>query len=165
MTLEETVDLLTAAAAFDRRTVGKADAVAWHAVLGDLDFQDAQAAVIAHYRDSREWIMPADVRTRVKAMRRDRLERGLIPAPPAELADDPARYRASLGANIRQIADGRSARRALGPAGPSGVPESFTEARKKLGPALPRSTPRNLAAEQAAESRKARENTEGDPAA
>jgi hypothetical protein len=78
MTLDETIDLLATCAAYDRRTIGKTDAVAWHAVVGDLPFADAQQAVFAHYAESREWIMPADVRQRVKRKQRDEADRGRI---------------------------------------------------------------------------------------
>jgi hypothetical protein len=78
VTLDETIDLLTTCAAYDRRTIGKADAVAWHAVVRDLPFDLAQEAVFAHYSESREWIMPADVRTRVKRKQRDEADRGRI---------------------------------------------------------------------------------------
>jgi len=114
MTIEETIDLLTAAAAFDRRTVGKADAVAWHAVVGDLDLDDCRAAVLAHYSDSTDWLMPAHVRKRVRAMRRDRIDRAIPAAPPAELADNPGRYRAELKRQIHEIADAHSLDRAIG---------------------------------------------------
>ena len=109
MTPDETIDLLTGAAAFDRRTTGESDVMAWHAAVGDLDFADSRAAVIAHYQESRDWVMPADVRVRVKAIRRDRLAREIAPAPPAELADKPGRYKAELDANVRRIAAGRTA--------------------------------------------------------
>lgn len=93
MTLEETVDLLTTCAAYDRRTIGKTDAVAWHAVVGDLPFDQAQKAVFAHYGESTEWIMPAHVRTRVRREQRDEAERGRI----RELLD-PAAYRREVQA-------------------------------------------------------------------
>ena len=88
MTLDETIDLLTTCAAYDRRTIGKSDAVAWHAVVGDLPFEQAQKAVFAHYSESTEWIMPAHVRTRVKRQQRDEAERGRI-----KQVNDPAAYR------------------------------------------------------------------------
>ncbi|MEU1736496.1 hypothetical protein [Streptosporangium sp. NPDC020145] len=113
MTPEETIDLLSLAASFDRRTVGRADVMAWHAAVGDLDFADARDAVVAHYRDNREWIMPADVRKRVKAVREERLARQPVPAPPAE------NYRAGLRAAIDQIAGGRSVQHALGRSAPT----------------------------------------------
>lgn len=93
MTLDETIDLLTTCAAYDRRTIGKSDAVAWHAVVRDLPFTDAQQAVFAHYSESREWIMPADVRSRVKRKQRDEAERGRI-----RQVLDPAAYRAEVQA-------------------------------------------------------------------
>lgn len=120
MTLDETIDLLTAAAAFDQRTVGQADAMAWHAAVGDLDFTDAQAAVIGHYRDTRERVMPADIRKRVKAIRADRLARGIVPAPPAELADDPGRYAEMIRAQVRRIADGYDLPKAIRDGEPDG---------------------------------------------
>jgi hypothetical protein len=91
MTLEETIDLLATCAAYDRRTIGEADAVAWHAVVGDLPFAEAQQAVFAHYAESREWIMPADVRTRVRRRQRDEAERGRI-----RQVLDPAAYRCEV---------------------------------------------------------------------
>ena len=48
MTPDETIDLLSVAAAFDRRTTGESDVMAWHATIGDLDFADSRAAVIGH---------------------------------------------------------------------------------------------------------------------
>lgn len=93
MTLDETIDLLATCAAYDRRTIGKTDAVAWHAVVGDLPFDQAQKAVFAHYSESREWIMPADVRTRVKREQAKAAEHGRI----RELLD-PAAYRAEVAA-------------------------------------------------------------------
>lgn len=161
MTLDEAVDLLTAAAMFDRRTVGKADAMAWHAVVGDLPFDDALAAVRAHYTEGTDWLMPAHVRTRVRAMRRDRLAREILPAPAAELTDNPPRYRDRLTALIRGIADGKQVVKAIAPAGPSGIPDSYREARAALGKAVPKLTPQERAALQAEESRREREANAG----
>lgn len=154
MTLAEVVDLLTEAARFDRRTIGKAEAKAWHAVVGDLSLDDALAAVRAHYAETSDWLMPAHVRKGVKAMRRDRLERQVMPAPAPELTDDSVRYRETLAASIRSIADGRQVRRAIAPAGPSGPPADQAEALKaKPGTPAPNLTSQELAALQAAESR------------
>ena len=73
MTPSQTAELLAMCSAFDRRTVGNMDITAWHRVLGDVDATDAQQAVADHYADSREWIMPADIRRRVKALRAARI--------------------------------------------------------------------------------------------
>jgi hypothetical protein len=106
VTTDEVIDLLTLIASCDRRTVGKADVAAWTLTVGDLRFADAQEAVVSHYASSREWIMPADIRRRVKAIRSDRISRAVIPAPPAGLADDPGAYRAAMAALERRAGDG-----------------------------------------------------------
>ena len=112
MTIEETIDLLTVAAAFDRRTIGEGDAVAWHAALGDLDFTDSREAVVAHYRERREWIMPADVRGRVRAIRDKRLNEGEKFLDPPSGLDGPAYQQWLINAR-RRIADGTDRPRAL----------------------------------------------------
>lgn len=157
MTLDEVIDLLTVAAVFDFRSIGEADAIAWHAVLGDLDFGDARTAVLAHYTESCDRIMPANVRQRVKAMRRERLAREIAPAPAAGVADDPGQYRAALRAGLARIADGKRVPAAIAaPVREDPPPLAFTAAREGLGAGLPRSL-QELARRQAAESRAARE--------
>jgi hypothetical protein len=154
VTIEEAIDILKTAAAYDQRTIGKTDAVAWHAVIGDLPFADAQQAVFAYYAESRERIMPADVRSRVKAMRRDRLAREVVPAPEVD-PDSPQSYRTALAAMIRKLGDGLSVRRAIGgPVREGPPPEAFTAALEAM-PKPP--TKQELAAQQAAESRAGRE--------
>lgn len=113
MTLDETIDLLTVAAAYDKRTVGKADAMAWHAAVGDLNFEDSKAAVIAHYTETTDWLMPAHVRRRVREIRDRRLQDAKIPPPPPETLDDPEAYRACLHAAALAIADGRDPQPAI----------------------------------------------------
>jgi hypothetical protein len=108
MTHDDVVDVLTAAAAFDRRTIGEADVLAWHAAIGDLPAADAMTAVIAHYRESRDWLMPSDVVGRVRAVQAARL--AAVPDPdPRELGvdpDDPVACREALRAHRRAVADG-----------------------------------------------------------
>jgi len=55
--------LLAKISAFDRRTIGEADAEAWAEALGDVSLPDALDAVTVHYRAQNRWIMPADVLT------------------------------------------------------------------------------------------------------
>lgn len=88
MTPEETGKLLGICAAFDNRKVDDAAVFAWYSAIKDLSYSECESAVIAHYSGSREWIMPADVRTRVKRAQRDAADRGRI----HELLD-PAAYR------------------------------------------------------------------------
>ncbi|MBP2704450.1 hypothetical protein JOL79_11555 [Microbispora sp. RL4-1S] len=113
MTPEEVIDLLTTAAAFDRRTVGEADVIAWMAAVGDLDFADAQAAVVAHYTATTDWLMPAHVRTRVRHTRELRLAACPIPEPAPQLTDDPPAYRAELQVRLKLVADGTALPKAL----------------------------------------------------
>jgi hypothetical protein len=171
----ETGELLAFAALYDNRKVGDPDIVAWLEAIGDLPYPDARSAVAAHYGDSTERIMPGHVRTRVKAMRRERLERDPVAPPPAELTDDPGKYREALRAGVRRISDGFSVRRAIGRAPSGPPPPAAAEARKALGAALPPPDrtlpPQEIARRQAAESRAARgasataEPEQGEPAA
>ena|ERR1039458_3308539 len=161
MTRDEVVDLLTLIASRDRRKVGHADVTAWHQDVGDLSFADAAEAVSRYFRESREWITPYDVRTRVKAIRTERLASSVIPAPPPELADDPRAYQAALQARIRDAADGHG--EAVPPAigGPdlsqraghsSSLRGAVAGLKAKLGPPLPPrgiESPRQIAARQA----------------
>lgn len=157
MNATEASELVALMALYDNRRASDPDVVAWLKVAGDLDFTDCESAVLAHYRENRERIMPADVRVRVKALRRDRLEREIVAPIPPELADEPGRYTAELRAGIRQIADGLTRHLAIAaPVREEPPPQGFTEARAELGPALPRSK-QELARRQAAESRAERE--------
>ena len=74
MNRSEVAQLLTKIAAFDRRTIGEADVLAWHEVVGDLPLKAALEAVTDYFRDTREWCMPSDIVSRVKAIRKKRLE-------------------------------------------------------------------------------------------
>jgi hypothetical protein len=74
VTPAEAVELLTLAAAFDRRTVGEADARAWAAALHDVPLdQDARAAVARHHAESTAWFTPAHLRSIRHRIRAERL--------------------------------------------------------------------------------------------
>jgi len=168
MTSDEVWDLLELIASIDRRKVGLTDRQVWEGFVGDLDAADAQAAVIAHYTEATDWIMPAHIRQRVKAMRRDRLAREIVPAPPPENADNPVRYRETLKADLRAIADGKVIPKAIAsPVREDDPPPTWAEARAQMP--VPRAlTPQERALQQAAESRAARQAGaagEGEPAA
>lgn len=66
MTLAETADLLSIAAAIDKRTIGEADVRAWQMVLDDIPFPAARNALRAHYRENVKPLMPADIVRRTK---------------------------------------------------------------------------------------------------
>jgi hypothetical protein len=69
MNRDEVIDLFTAIAIYDRRTVGGPDVEAWLHQLGDLDFEQCLAAVHEYFRSSTGWLMPATVRDLVRAKR------------------------------------------------------------------------------------------------
>lgn len=75
VTPSDAAKLLGVAAAFDRRTVGEAEAIAWADALHDLDPNDCQLAIRSHYHDSAVFVMPSHVRQRVKAIRETAAER------------------------------------------------------------------------------------------
>lgn len=62
MTPDEVARLLAKCSAFDQRTVGRADVLAWHEAIGDLDPEVAMRAVSRWYRDNDERINPARLR-------------------------------------------------------------------------------------------------------
>ena len=114
MNADEMGLLLAKCASYDRRKTGEAEVIAWLQVLGDLRYADCEQAVIGHYAETREWIMPADIRIRVKEARHQRIkDAGGIPAPPPELLDDPAAYGAALQAAATALADGRDPEAAM----------------------------------------------------
>jgi len=76
MTPDDVIDVLAKAAAFDQRTIGQADVLAWTEVLHSLELPDALEAVTRHYTESRERLMPADVIRHARAARDARRRRG-----------------------------------------------------------------------------------------
>ena len=124
MTPSQVAELLTFCAAFDRRTIGKADVLAWHTVLGDIDHAEASDAVSAHYRDQTRWIMPADIRGAVRTVHRDRLERHTEAHPPAGDTGDHA-YQAALLAERTAVASGQTRPHSV-PALPPGTSDQPT---------------------------------------
>lgn len=105
MNASEAAALLAMMAAYDRRTIGESDALAWSQALHDINFADAQFVVNEHYRTSSDWLMPVHVVSAVRRLRRDRLERTL-PMPDAD-PDDVQAWLAECRADIHAIADGQ----------------------------------------------------------
>ena len=100
MTPDETALVLTKASAFDQRTIGEADVMAWHSVLEDVPAEDALQAVSDHYRESTSRLWPADVRRlagaidyRRRGARRAQELAAQLPELPAAPAD-PERVKA-----------------------------------------------------------------------
>ncbi|MCY4726727.1 hypothetical protein NYO98_10595 [Nocardioides sp. STR2] len=113
MNAAEAAAALGIASSFDRRTVGEADAQAWGAALADIRLADARDAIVAHYRETREWIMPADIIRRVRVIRRERLVGVTPPTPPAVLADQPRREQRWQQAARTALADGATEDQAI----------------------------------------------------
>lgn len=105
MTPADVAEVLAAAGAYDGRTVGMADVGAWHAAIGDLDPQDALAAVVRHYQNSTEWMKPAHVRQNVLAIRNERAEQREheVRALPSRFEPDPERA-ARIRRGVEEIA-------------------------------------------------------------
>jgi hypothetical protein len=97
------------AAAFDNRTVGKADSLAWFKVIGHLGVEEAREAVLAHYSETADRIMPAHVLTRVRKAHAARIAERPDALPGADPDDDPA-YRAALREGRFRAATGMAPR-------------------------------------------------------
>ena len=91
MSRSEVARLLAFCAAYDQRTIGEADVLAWAEALDspwvpNIDTDEAQAAVVAWYRETSQRVNVADVLKRVKADRADRFGR----CPVRKRTDHPA---------------------------------------------------------------------------
>lgn len=103
MNIEETSRILGEIALYDNRRVDKTTVVAWHRAIGHLAYADTSQAVVEYFTESTDYLKPADLIHRVKAIRADRINAGPIPAPGT---GDPAEYIRRLKASTQAIADG-----------------------------------------------------------
>lgn len=108
MNRAQVAELLAYVAAFDRRTIGDADVLAWHEVLGDLDPDDAHTTARAWYTANHGMIAPADIRAGVRSIRVERIQRAQVNPPDGLDPDNPAAYQRWMLAALRATADGRS---------------------------------------------------------
>lgn len=142
------------AAAFDQRTVGKTDIMAWAMAVGDLPGPEINKAVVAYYADEdtlggdqgdrRDRIKPFHVRRYVRKQRAARIDRA---APPAITSGDADGFMEQLRRHIRDAGDGQPVPdvRALEPGGrfsdgpprtpPPEVGAELALLRKRLKPA------------------------------
>lgn len=93
MTPADAAALLTIAAAYDNRKPDGDAAEAWALALDGLEYLECRDIIVQHYRESREWIMPADVVAGVRVLRKQRFDEfrrtyGNL-MPPAHLNADP----------------------------------------------------------------------------
>jgi hypothetical protein len=107
MTPADASKLLTLAASFDNRKPDPDAANAWAIALGDLPVKDCADAIVAYYREHREWLMPADVIQRVRKIRRDRLVTAGEVQPPAsiEAIDDPDDFDRAYRGWLKNVRD------------------------------------------------------------
>lgn len=80
-------DLLRACAFYDNRKVTTQAALAWaHAIHPDITKADALKAIAEHHAESTDYIGPAHINQRVRAIRRERLQRAGDPPMPGGLS-------------------------------------------------------------------------------
>lgn len=69
MNLTETAKLLTVASTIDNRTVGNETVIAWHQILGYLDYPTAEAAVFRHFGESHDYLKPKHIKDQARRIR------------------------------------------------------------------------------------------------
>ena len=107
MKTAEAAALLTIAAAYDNRKPDADSARAWALVLDGLRFEDCRDAIVAHYRLSTDWLMPASIIASVKRVRAKRIaDYGPIEPPAGLNPDDTRGYSRYIETVTREIGDG-----------------------------------------------------------
>jgi len=83
MTRDQIVRLLQIAAAYDNRTIADAAVHAWFDVAerGRWTYAEAADAIKVHYAESTDFIMPAHVTKRIRAIRHDQAMRNPTDPP------------------------------------------------------------------------------------
>lgn len=103
----DAAQLLTIAATFDKRKIGRAESVAWADALIGLDPADCAEAIRNHFRQTDAYLMPIHVRRGVQAIRAKRLEVNFEDIPELDaVADDPFEYQRVLKHYRDRIASG-----------------------------------------------------------
>lgn len=107
MNTADAAEALAMCAAYDNRTPTRIAAEAWAAALPDIRVEDVKTAIVDHYGQSREWIMPADIATAVRVIRARRLADASTPQPPETIdPDDVPKMLAWTRARNAAIGDG-----------------------------------------------------------
>lgn len=68
MNIQQTNQLLIRIQVLDNRLIGDSTVIAWHELVGDLDYALAVEAVKLHQRESTAYLTPAHVRVNVERM-------------------------------------------------------------------------------------------------
>lgn len=137
MTLDDMRRVLAAVSVFEYRLGNPNLAVlqAWHAVLGDLDVNDALEAVRRYYATQTERIMPGHIRAGVEQIQAER--RRHQPAPARAL---PSRFEEDPGRQQRLERGPATLRQVLGPvleriaASQQQLPSAMDQLRELTGP-------------------------------
>lgn len=101
MNRAECAQLLTIVASYDRRTLGEADVISWQGAIGDLTFEECRTAVVKHYAEQTDWLMPAHVRRLALSARQDAAMRSL-PSGRDDLVPQPDWFRATVEEHKRR---------------------------------------------------------------
>ena len=124
MNTQEAAALLAVAAAFDNRKPDADAAMAWGIALEGYEFADCRNAIVAHYRETREWLMPSDVIDNIQALRAKRMEPFGRLTPPQHIQGDPADEMKWILWAREEIQSGRATTPAdIGMDDPSGYPK------------------------------------------
>lgn len=131
---------------------------AWEDALSDLELFECRRAA-CEIAKRQPFIAPSEIRAEVRRIRDERLAHATLSAPSAEIADEPGQYQQAIRAQVRRIADGFSAQRAItGAPLPGEPPAEWAKAREALQPETGKEgpDPQARAREQVAESRRRR---------
>lgn len=119
MNTQEAAALLAVAAAFDNRKPDADAAQAWAIALDGLRFTDCRDAIVAHYRATSDWLMPAMVIGHVRRVRDARIKAYGVISPPLDLDPDDTGAYARWGAYAYEaVANGEE----IPQVAPNGVP-------------------------------------------
>lgn len=135
MNRKETAHLLGVIALSDRRELSDELTKLWHAILANIDINDALAAVLKHRAESTEWLQAAHIVRAVRAERAKRIETANLVYEPND--EETARdFCLRLAAMNRAAADGTIAagpiRRMLEPVPSAGAPLEIKNAVEQL---------------------------------
>lgn len=92
MTRDQVIDLLSLITAHDNRNPSESDVAMWteHANRGRWSWPEARDAVISHFHNSNEWLMPSHITAIITGRRQDQASRQL--ANNRELENQPASH-------------------------------------------------------------------------
>jgi hypothetical protein len=122
MTPGEMGRVLLKCSAVDGRELGEADTIVWYEIAGQVNYQDALAAVTRYYAENRARMYPSDLLAETKRIRQER-ERHEARHPvrdlPSRFEQDPQRDARGgdsrrLARQIAALAASKSVERAMG---------------------------------------------------